>query len=95
MNLINWDKIREESEKNIVKKVCDAYNTTTKFSGKLAEIFKLSQCTIIDYLSRGHKIGWVNYLDEDGKPKFTGKKYKIVAIYDENWNCVAKVLGLN
>lgn len=95
MNLINWDKIREESEKNIVKKVCDVYNSITKFSGKLAELFKLSQCTIIDYLSRGHKIGWVNYLGEDGKPKFTGKKYKIIAIYDENWNCVAKVLGLN
>ena len=95
MNLINWNKIREESEKNIVKKVCDAYNSITKFSGKLAELFKLSQCTIIDYLSRGHKIGWVNYLGEDGKPKFTGKKYKIIAIYDENWNCVAKVLGLN
>lgn len=72
LDLLNWDKVRENSEKIQLNK-CVTYTTILQnFLEKLTELFKLSQCTVINYLSRGREIGWVNYLEEDGKPKFKG-----------------------
>ena len=62
LNKINWTNIIKKSEKNIVKEVCELWNTGKyKSTLELSNDTKFCRSTIIGMLNKGTKIGWTNY----------------------------------
>lgn len=61
---IDWNLVNEESQKSIVKKVCEYWNITTPMTRKLEYVgskFDISKNTVINYLKKGNKFGWCYY----------------------------------
>ena len=67
LNNINWIKICQDSEKSLVKEVCDYWHLHNEINNEgltikyLTKIFKLSNTTIRTYLKRGNVFDWCNY----------------------------------
>lgn len=65
LNNIDWNNVIIQSEKNVVKKICDLWNTGNfKNTLELSQEVKYGRSTVIGMLNRGKKIGWTDY---DGK----------------------------
>ena len=62
LNKISWTNIMKNSEKNIVKEVCELWNTG-KYDNtlELSNDTKFCRSTIIRMLNKGTKIGWTDY----------------------------------
>lgn len=60
---IDWIKIGQDSEKSLVKEVCDYFNNNNEYitSCDLEKMFLLSRNTIINYLKKGNKLKWCKY----------------------------------
>ena len=64
---IDWIKIGQDSEKSLVKEVCEYWNTHNDINNEnlttkdLAKTFKKDKSTIRDYLRKGNNLGWCNY----------------------------------
>ena len=60
-------KIGRDSEKSLVKEVCDYWKIYRNINNKnissitLSKLFKLNSTTIVKYLKTGTKLGWCNY----------------------------------
>lgn len=78
---INWKKCAEDSNKNIVKEVCEYYNNNKLEScRKIASVFNLEESTIRKYLKKGESLSWCNYSQLHNKDN----QKKKVAIYRDN-----------
>ena len=80
LSTIDWVKCEKFALKNIVKEVCDYWNTKEEWetTTSIAKVFNLNKTTIIDYLKKGIELGWADYdpneeLIKSGKR--TGLKY--------------------
>ena len=80
---INWEKIAKDSEKTLVKEVCDYWNKNYGELGTLeiGEYFNIHRATIIRYLKKGDKAGFLivpyNAREEGSKvmtKKMSGEK---------------------
>lgn len=58
---IDWLKCHEFSCKNLVKVICDLWDTETKSVLEIAEQFKVNRNTVVVYLKQGAELGWCNY----------------------------------
>lgn len=59
---VDWNKCDKFATSNIVKAVCEYKNNNPDlFTYDIGNIFKLSQSTIIKYLTKGNKFGWCHY----------------------------------
>lgn len=59
---INWEKINIESQKTLIKSVCDYKNEHSNMSNSnIAKIFYVNPSTIGRYLKRGCEVGWYVY----------------------------------
>ena len=64
---VDWIKIGQDSEKSLVKEVCDYWkfhiniNNECLTSDDVCKIFNTTRNTIINYLKKGMKLGWCNY----------------------------------
>ena len=67
LNEVDWIKIGQDSEKNLVKEVCDYWKLHNNINNEilkptnLVSIFKIRYCTIIKYLNKGNKLNWCKY----------------------------------
>ena len=81
---VDWDSIFQDSQKNIIKEICEYYeNDFTVTLKTIMEKFHLSSTTVIKYLKRGNKLGWCNY-----KPGDAVLRNYCVFCYDEFGNFV-------
>lgn len=86
---IDWIKIGQESEKSLVKEVCDYWNNKQDEENvnSLSKYFKISCFAIRSYLHKGTKIGWCFYDAKEegkkGKAKSGNLKSKQVKIFKE------------
>lgn len=61
---INWKEINEQSQKSLVKKVCDYWYIHNEINGEcltvpnISKTFNLSTSTIYRYLRTGENLGW-------------------------------------
>ena len=91
LNNINWIKIGQDSEKSLVKEVCDYWHLHNEINNEglttkdLSIEFKLYRTTIIRYLKKGVKLNWCNYNPKEEFIKHNkklGKSYsKIVEVF--------------
>ena len=68
LSKVDCDICKENSTKNIIKLVCQDYNsgmTTTELMAK----HKLCRATIVNYLHRGVELKWCNYVPKDSHKK--------------------------
>ena len=63
----DWKYFHEQSQKNLVKQVCDYWNKNGGSGSELADIFGVSWATICTYLNKGTEFGWCKY---DGSENF-------------------------
>lgn len=61
LSSIDWEKCDKDSQKNLVKEVCNLYMSKTKKLQEIADILKISSQTVRNYLKRGEKFGWCDY----------------------------------
>ena len=67
LNEVDWIKIGQISEKNLVKEVCDYWKLHNNINNEklkpknLVSIFKIRYSTIIEYLNKGNKLNWCKY----------------------------------
>lgn len=68
LTIIDWEKIGKDSEKSLVKEVCEYWNGNYEKIGTLevAEHFNVARDTIIRYLKKGSQIGLLK-VPYDGK----------------------------
>lgn len=62
LSYIDWTKCDKNSQKNLVKEVCDYYEQTHSSVAAIAEKFKISTTTVRVYLRKGNKFHWCNYI---------------------------------
>lgn len=64
---INWDKADEFATKNLVKTVCEYYETHKgeMLLKDMAENFHISYTTFNRYMKQGNKLNWCNYNKKD------------------------------
>ena len=81
LSVINWNLVAINSQKSIMKQVCDYWNTHNNINNEelstndLSKIFKLHRATIRRYLKEGTKNGWCYYnVKKENKKKV---KYRI------------------
>lgn len=86
LNNIDWIKIGQDSEKSLVKEVCDYWNDKNEYetTNDLSIIFKVGKNTIIKYLKKGNKVNWCNYNPKYEVVKDNMKKSKQVEIFKDN-----------
>lgn len=61
LSQIDWTKCDRNSQKNLVKEVCDYYEETHEKLSVMSKIFKISEPTVRTYLRKGNEFGWCNY----------------------------------
>ena len=67
LSSVDWIKIGRDSEKSLVKEVCNYWKIYRNINNKnissitLSKLFKLNSTTIVKYLKTGTKLGWCNY----------------------------------
>lgn len=59
---IDWELCDKNSQKNIIKEVCDYYQITPLSTYELADLFNLNIATIRRYLKKGTLFNWCNYV---------------------------------
>lgn len=79
---INWLQCAEFANKNIVKEVCNYWNSKRddETIDDLSHLFKVNRVTISNYLKRGNKLGWCKYNPEEESKKISKK----VEIFKDN-----------
>lgn len=68
LSIIDWNKIAKESEKNLVKEVCNYWNENYEnvTTVDIVNIFNIDKTTVQKYLKRGTDLGWLD-TPYDGK----------------------------
>ena len=67
LNGIDWIKIGQDSEKSLVKEVCDYWHLHNEINNEglttteVGKIFNICKHTTRSYLKKGTKFGWCNY----------------------------------
>ena len=61
LNNIDWLKIDEQSQKSIVKEICDYWNNVSKNKKEIYKKFKISHSTLNKYLHKGERLGICKY----------------------------------
>ena len=67
LSKVDWIKIGKDSEKSLIKEVCDYWHLHNDINNEnlqicyLSKIFNCARNTIRLYLKRGFKLGWCNY----------------------------------
>ena len=61
LSIVDWKLCEEVAQKNIVKEVCCAYNTSQRNTLELSKMFGVSRQTICTYLKKGTDFGWCDY----------------------------------
>ena len=88
LSKIDWHKVYQYADKNIVKEICDYWHIEKEINGNeittgtLKDIFSTSYNTIIPALKKGTKYGWCNYNPKEElykahvmAAKISGEKY--------------------
>ncbi|MDD5416922.1 MAG: NUMOD1 domain-containing DNA-binding protein [Candidatus Aenigmarchaeota archaeon] len=79
LNNIDWVKCHNSAiNSSLVKMACNYWNDIEN-TQIIANIMKLSKCTVIKYLKRGVKLGWCNY-----NPKEEMKKSGMLSVKRRN-----------
>lgn len=65
LSVIDWVKCDMDAQRNLVKEVCDIYQTQTKNLQEIADIVKLGTQCVRNYLKRGAQFGWCDYNPKD------------------------------
>lgn len=73
-NNINWNTIEAISEKSLVKEICDYYNNNKVTINDVNKEFGINKTSIRQYLRKGTKLGWCNFI---------GEHLKIVEIFKD------------
>lgn len=88
LSIIDFNACHKAGLTNLINEVCSYYNSTDAYTFQIAEKFRLSKSTIVNYLNYGHSIGICNFSKEDQEDhrvsrlrEVSGKKVKA---YDEN-----------
>lgn len=91
LDVIDWIKIGQDSEKSLVKEVCDYWyinieiNKEKLTSYDVAKKFNLTPTTIIKYLKKGTQLGWCNYNAKEELKKWSDKNHKKkIEIFKDN-----------
>ncbi|XZH34353.1 zinc-ribbon domain-containing protein (plasmid) [Clostridium perfringens] len=61
LSIINWTGCAEFANKNIIKEVCDYWNSGVKSTIKIGEKFNIHCGTVTRHLKKGTKLGWCDY----------------------------------
>lgn len=63
LSSIDWNRCEEYALSNLVKEVCDYYNSNGEYEcmSEIDEKYNISRGTNIKFLKRGTKLGWCNY----------------------------------
>ena len=86
---IDWTKIGQDSEKSLVKEVCDYWHLHNEINGEnlsttdLISIFNCSGNTIRIYLKRGTKLGWCNYDSKEESKKARIRQRKSIEVFKD------------
>lgn len=78
---INWNKCAEFAVNNLVKEVCNMWNSLKTISD-IADFFKMNRSCVRNYLKKGQKLGWCDY-----DPKTNNrdsKSKKVICLNDKN-----------
>ena len=67
LSKIDWNKCHEFICGNLIKKICNLWNSGIINPSIIAKELKLSPNTIRTHLKRGNKLGWCNYIPIKGK----------------------------
>lgn len=89
---INWNNIDEESQKSLVKEVCDYWylhndiNNEGLTTTDIGEEFNLHKSTICRYLNKGNNFGWCVYnpKEEQSKGRLKNSKHTKIEIFKDN-----------
>lgn len=76
MKKINWNKVKKETTKSIIKKCSDLYNKGYQIND-ICQVLKVTNVSVYTYLKRGTKLGMCNFV-----PNKTPMKGKIPANAD-------------
>lgn len=63
---IDWNLCDKFASGNRIKMVCDDFYSKKLFIDELAEKYKVSKQSIINYLYKGNEFGWCNYVPQSG-----------------------------
>lgn len=63
---IDWVKCDIDAQKNLVKEVCELYMSGMKRLKDIANVVKLSDQSVRNYLKRGYTFGWCDYVPKNG-----------------------------
>ena len=73
---INWDRVKKETTKSIIKECSDLYNKGYNIN-EICQVLKVSNMSVYTYLKRGTKLGMCNFI-----PNKTPNKGKVAANAD-------------
>lgn len=85
-NKIDWVECESKCTKNLIKEVCDYYNSFGGTKKELGNKFLISGETAAKYLRKGKKFGWTN-----GIPK----QNKITKVYDLEGNLLKEFTSVS
>lgn len=80
---IDWDYIKEKSNKNKVKEACDMWNSGLKIIS-ISNALGIKRGTISKYLKLGNELKWCNYNASDEFKKCIERKNKQIVCLENN-----------
>ena len=96
---IDWLKCEEYCATNLVKIVCEIFESGIKDTPEIAKITRLSISAVRNYLKTGKKLGWCNYdstiANHNRRRKIGKANSKKVYMYDLNKNFIGEFSSCN
>ncbi|MEK4121958.1 hypothetical protein [Lysinibacillus sp. FSL K6-0102] len=77
---IDWDYVGTVSAKSLIVEVCEFYKNNDVSLTEISREFKLSTCTVREYLKQGHSVGLSDYTPNNDKIKNLLGKHKHIPV---------------
>ena len=84
MSMLDIEKCKIDSMKNIIKQVCETYENQKITLNELSRSFKVHTDTIRTYLKLGAQVGWTSYNSVEASKQNDIDRGRVVRVYNLN-----------
>lgn len=95
LSVVDWDLCDEKAQKNILKEACELYMSNSYTLKEIGKILQVHPSTVSNYLSKGRKFGWSDYIPQKNKPiAIVDNNEQIIHLFESMKECCREIKRL-
>ena len=94
LSCVDWGLCDFDAHKNLIKEVCELYNSGVNDLHDIKDLLNISMCTTRQYLQDGAKFGWCDYTVEKSRKLGMTKLHTPINLVDQEGNIIMRFEGI-